>query len=164
MVIQRDPWLAESWGRLAQEEVGRKAEEEEKMEEELDRVLLYHKIKKEAAGHERLEKILASIEDAALEYAGTIDRGTLARLERDNGLGEKTVIDEIESADIRRRQAHNALIDDLNLLSRQFREASLDNRWRSDIGMNRDDVGAFAVAVAKLLLRERQAKTEGGEH
>ncbi len=38
----------------------------------------------------------------------------------------------VQKCDEKRRDAHNRLIDDLNILSRQMKEMGLSNNWRAN--------------------------------
>lgn len=137
-----DSFLSELWVRRANEEAtGRQETPEERA------VALYLELKHAAAGNSRLEGLLRDVEAAALGYAGAIVALTQRRIE-----GADT--NAIANADERRAMGHNRLIDALNILSRQWSEAGLDNSWRADIGLHREAVGAWGRAVAEFLRRE----------
>ena len=56
-------------------------------------------------------------------------------------------MDEQTEADAGRTAAHNHFIDCCNILSRQQTALGEDNRWRSDIGIERKLIGDFACYV-----------------
>jgi len=58
-----------------------------------------------------------------------------------------------EEADRNRHYAHDRLADTLNILSRAFRNAGLNNEWRRDI-LDRDTLGQWGIAVAQLIYRK----------
>ncbi len=90
------------------------------------------------------------VEKVILRYAETIARLSRVRLEYD--AFEERV--EIERADQNRRIAHNRLISEIDILARWFGKAGFDNRWRDKIGLSREEVGAWAFAVAPFLKGE----------
>ena len=53
--------------------------------------------------------------------------------------------------DFGRTVAHNAFIDNCNILSRHMGENGLDNDWRLSIGNNRKDIGDFACYMHLFL-------------
>ena len=58
--------------------------------------------------------------------------------------------------DERRTRAHNAFIDDCNILSRNMLKAGEDNSWRDVLGDERREIGDFACYVHYILgLRAR---------
>ena len=66
--------------------------------------------------------------------------------------------EEQERAEMDRRRtiAHNALIDDCDILSRVFASEGLNNGWRGELGEDRREIGDFACHLHALLgLRAR---------
>lgn len=62
--------------------------------------------------------------------------------------------EEMEEKDRFRRNVHEALISNINILSRLMKGSGLDNSWRNDIGISRQEVQRWAQNVA-LYLQER---------
>jgi hypothetical protein len=56
--------------------------------------------------------------------------------------------DERREMDARRTTAHNALIDALNVLTRNLTKAGEDTAWRRRIGDDRKQIGDFAVFLS----------------
>lgn len=106
---------------------------------------IYNKIKTEAENHPELMKILTSLENASIRYLQTVDALSKVRIEKES----KEIIYVRDQA---RRLAHNVYIDELNLLSRQFRAAGLDNEWRREIGLDRELAGHWARAIGEHLV------------
>ena len=137
-------FLQELWRNRAELEHG-------EMNENERAVRVYIDIKKAAKENLQLSKILKIVEDAVLNYMRLILRLNRAKLELDQNM--------IEKYDEHRRLGHNRLIDDVNMLSREFKKAGLDNSWRNDVGLSREAVGDWARQVAQFL-----EKMEGGEN
>lgn len=98
-------------------------------------------------GDPQLEAILKKVEEKALAYASTVKNLQSSRA----GLSEGRDRGDVEKYDSFRRSAHNALIDEINLLSRQCREAGRSNKWRQEIGLSRDEAGEWAIHLAEYL-------------
>lgn len=47
--------------------------------------------------------------------------------------------------------AHNAFISSCDILSRNMIQSGEDNRWRSQIGSDRKDIGDFACLLHALM-------------
>lgn len=120
----------------------------EKESEATRELRIYDKIKTEAEKYPKLIKILTSLENASIRYLQTVDTLAKAKLEKQS----KAMIFEYDQA---RKSAHNVCIDELNLLSRQFLAAGLDNEWRRKIGLDRKLVGCWARAVGEHLVDAR---------
>ena len=99
-----------------------------------------------------LSSILHLVERACLRYAITVNDHVLAKQ-------EKKPKEEIQSADQIRRFSHDRFIDEVNLLSRQYREAGLDNSWRNGVGSSREEIGAWGQKIADYL-----RPTRGGQN
>ena len=131
----RDPFLADAWKRRAESERG--FEQHERL------TLIYLELSKVVRKNEAFSELFKKVETAAVKYDLTI--ATLARMRI-----EQSGIESIAEADRRRRLAHDALEDELNLLSRSFAKSGLDNSWRYDIGTSREAVGNWARKVAEV--------------
>ena len=146
--MARSYFMQERWEEKARAEHAELTAQEERQEADIS---LYLDIKREAGhGGEALEKILRAVEEKAVRYRITVNLWGKAR----RGSVSEGSVDEFERLEQNRTLSHNALIDEVNLLSRQFREAGLDNEWRRTIGEGRDDVGRWALAVAQLIYRK----------
>ena len=120
----------------------------EKASEVARELRIYDKIKTETEKYPELIKILTSLENASIRYLQTVDALSKAKLEKQS----KKIIFEYDRA---RKLAHDVCIDGLNLLSRQFRAAGLDNEWRREIGLDRELIGYWARAVGGYLVDTR---------
>jgi len=119
---------------------------ENKERREVTRELrIYDTIRAVAEKHPQLTKILTDLENSSIRYLQTVDALAKAKVEKES----KAIIEERDRA---RRSAHNVCIDGLNLLSRQFRAAGLDNEWRREIGLDRELIGHWARTVGKHLV------------
>ena len=133
-------FLKELWQRRAEEESSVKKTDRD--------VRIYFGIKstieKATEAREQLEDLLQRVEVAVLRYTKSMDTLSLKKLREDN-------VEAVATADYVRTLAHNTVIDELNLLSRQFQARGLDNTWRSDIGLDRGDVTRWSLAVGAEL-------------
>lgn len=130
-------YLNDRWLEKAREEKG-----EEAPESRARRTFLDIRIKVE--NDKNLEEKLLDLEKSAVYYAKTVVRLHRAKFEE----WEK---EDIQNADERRRSAHNAFIDSINILSRNFAEKGLDNSWRRMVGFNREEMGLWAFEIADFL-------------
>lgn len=129
----------------------------EKESEGARELRIYNKIRAEVEKHPELLKILTALENASIRYLQVVDALAEARLVTE----DKKIKEERDSA---RRSAHNVCIDDLNLLSRQFRAAGLDNEWRREIGCDRESIGCWALVVGKHLVGQRIKEYKDDDH
>lgn len=141
MALGRDPYLNNLWLDREREEKGEELPESRAIGTFLD-------IRIKAENHEDLEKRLLDLEKSAIYYAKTVERLKSARFEG----WEK---EDIQSADERRRSAHNAFIDSVNILSRNFAEKGIDNSWRRMVGFSREEIGLWAFEIADFLGDEK---------
>jgi hypothetical protein len=140
-----EPFLRERWGEIAEKNI-----QESTPQPEIPRaVSTYLSIEEQINSLPddpekiKLEKLFATLNESILSYLIAIDRLTIHKLEGS--------LDKIENAEIRRKLTHNVLIDNLNILSRQFAAAGLDNSWRSDVGSDRRDITRWVLAVAECV-------------
>lgn len=134
-------FLREKWKMKAEHEYSESAELKSPIFEEIERG---------AYGNEKLEKLFKELKEKILRYSISADRLSMIKVE--NGHGR----DDVQAADQARRLAHNAVIDQLNILSRAFKEDGLSNEWRRKVGLERGEVGEWAFGVADYL----RAKTK----
>ena len=110
---------------------------------------MYSRLQKEATAYgEPLIDILSRVETTAIRYQITNHQLHLAK---DKGVAA------IEEADRSRHFAHEALIDGVNLLSREFKKAGLDNEWRRDIH-DRNAIGEWGLTIAKWIYKTFEGK------
>ena len=139
VMSSEDPFLKEAWQRKVEEESG---ESPEKKSFEL-----WERIQANSEKKEHLQDACADLKKSIIRYHKSI-----SRLEETRGQAFEK--EDIERADQDRRIAHDALIDKLNFLSREFVNANLDNRWRKEIGLDRDTAGMWAYNVGELLKKQ----------
>lgn len=132
-------FLGERWKKTAERERGKSEVLESPIFEEIERG---------AFGNPQLENLFKELKERILEYALSADRLSMRREER--GYGESQNED-IVSADRTRRSAHEALIDQVNILSRAFLREGLPNKWREKVGDSREEIGEWGFAVAEYL-------------
>ena len=89
----------------------------------------------EATGHE----LRFDLYRAAARYAALRTSWHLASLQ------ERREMDPLRTA------AHNALIDALNILTRNLAKGGLDISWRKQIGDDRKEIGDFGVLLSARL-------------
>lgn len=145
-------FLRERWEEKRREEVGEISPEQVRREKDLD---IYLDLRKKTAENSDLSAALINIEKAAVRYRQTVNAFNKKRM----GDSEKDLAG-LKESDEYRRLAHEVVIGEINVLSRLFRKAGLDNEWRRDIGLDRDDAGRWALTVAGLIYR----KFEEGIH
>lgn len=100
---------------------------------------ILQEMSKECQQHKALESLLREFYAAAIRYAhfrsewALADRDTRVRMDRP------------------RRVAHDALIDSVNVLSRQMRARGKSNSWRARLGDERAAIGDLACIATALL-------------
>ena len=140
-------FLRDRWHERSSDETGEVSDIETRRQKDLELYLDIQQRAKDIGGS--LYKIFQDVERRAVRYRTTINTNTTARMDaRKSGL-----VSEFEESDTRQRLAHDALISEVNLLSRQFKEEGLDNEWRREIGLERHDVGRWGATVANLIYR-----------
>jgi|GEM_PF-1348639 hypothetical protein len=92
-------------------------------------------------GSQKLEKQFEKVKKSILRYAEIMQRF----------LNTKSSYENIGAADQERRLAHEALISNLNILSRWCAEERIPNNWRERIGDSRTEIGEWALMAAKEL-------------
>ena len=137
-------FLGEKWRMKAEHEYSESAELKSPIFEE---------IQSSSLDNPRLESLSVDLQDKILRYSISADRLSMASRNLAIGHGDR---EEVVRADEARRRAHDALIDQLNILSRAFKEEGLPNEWRRKIGLDREEIGAWAFGVAEYL----RAKTK----
>lgn len=130
---QPEPFLRASWGRKNAAEKG----EEDK---ETKGAGIWRSIELASGSDVLLRKIAGQIKKDILHYQSAIHAFKEARSEKET----KGSIEEMELKYKNENRAHKRLVDDLNLLSRQFRQKGLSNQWREEIGLTDEEVGRWA--------------------
>lgn len=128
-----DPLLKESWGRT-------KAREKGEDDKETKGAGIWREIELAAAKNFVLKKLVEQLQKDIAHYQATIRAFKEARRDKET----KESIDEIELKYKNENRAHQRLVADLNLLSRQFKECGLSNKWREEIGLTDEEVGRWA--------------------
>lgn len=145
---RRSQFLRERWEERARSEHAERTPQEEQREAD---IMLYLDIKKQAReGGAHLQGLLVAVERQAVRYRMTVNIWERSRRESI----DTKALDAFGEAEQNRRFAHNVLMDDVNILSRQCAAVGLDNEWRRRIGLERDDVGRWGLAVAQLIYRK----------
>ena len=153
-------FFSKLWERKAESEKGHEIEEdiqesllspeiEYKKYDETKEVDLYKQIEKQAVFDDNTKELFCQITRGILDYYKTMSE--LERVTISDGTNE-----EISKSDQARRFAHNALIDNLNALSRYTGKMGLDNEWRSVIGLERTQVTEWVKRVAPFLILKEE--------
>lgn len=104
---------------------------------------IYQTIEEITKDYPELAKFVEDIRLGVLRYGKII--------ERRNQAIQSANREEIETSDQEQRIAHDALIDNLNILSRQCRNNGISNLWRRDIGVERDQVTEWVKRIYQIL-------------
>lgn len=98
------------------------------------------------SGHENLEKLFEQVIKASLRYCASRDKlSATARLK-----DKQAIVD----SDRARRLAHNALIDNINILSRACVKDDVSAKWREELGNDRNVIGDWAIDLVSNLKDE----------
>lgn len=109
---------------------------------------IFEEIESGSLGNPRLENLFRELQERILEYSISADRLSMRREDREYGALQN---EDITSADRARKYAHEALIDQVNILSRAFLREGLSNKWRAKVGDTREEIGEWAFGVAEYL-------------
>lgn len=142
-----EPFLNESWGDLAKHEEGHDFDEIYTKEEE-KALNVYQEIKKLRNHDETSKALVKDLEDSVIRYVGAVDKLSSSRIRKEDPK-------ETENADRARRSAHEALISNLNILSRYCVKNGLDTNWRNVVGSHRNQVRDWALNVSTRIIKER---------
>jgi hypothetical protein len=122
---------------------------EEERQEPSAPMRLFLKIKEQAEKNPDLADVLSWVEADIIRY----QRSVASRLlEQSKGIQRKNK--DYENTDEAQRNTHEALMADLDILSREFAKFGLDNKWRIMIGSSRDQVANWALTVAPYLRKD----------
>ena len=142
----------EAWGDLAENEKTGDFGGEEKGYGAPERRALnaYYQIKEIADRNAMGKKLVTGLQRSLLRYIGTIDTLSMSLVTNQSG-------EEKQAADEARTRAHNALISDLNIISRFCEKNKIDNSWRNVVGSDRKEITLWALAVSPTIKKELQA-------
>lgn len=102
----------------------------------LQPAILPHQLEELCKGEPRLENNLASMFGYINRYAHDVYSMMIEQIElsdkRERGEDTNDDFQELKHTDERRHQLHDALIDSINLLSRELAKAGKDNEWMHD--------------------------------
>ena len=136
-----EPLLEKLWKHKAEEEKGETLEEKG--------ITLFYDLKEKAEKYPDLKSLTDEMERGIGDYADAVIRTSHER-------AKGSPREDIQSADQHRRSIHDALIATVNQLSRLYHKKGFDNSWRSGIiGIAREDLGAWAVAIARDVLGKK---------
>ncbi len=136
-----DPFLRECWEGKTQREKTNQTFQEKAWK-------IYQTIEEIAQDYPDLRKFIQDIRSGILRY-GRIIKRRIKAIETFNR-------QEVEISDQEQRLAHNALIDSLNILSRQCLKGGISNSWRQSIGLEREQITDWAMKVYKILEEEEE--------
>ncbi len=143
-------FLRGRWEERVRSEHAERSPQEERREQDVESYLdIKESVRNAEEGGERLAQILGDVERRAVRY-----RMTVNTWERERRTIKGDVIGATEETERNRRLAHEVLIDGVNLLSRQFKEYGLDNEWRRNMGIEREDAGRWGLNIAQLIYRK----------
>ncbi len=152
MVSLEQGFLRDNWKRMANEGVssGRSAEQNsavESPEVEEDKLALeaYLDMKMVAEGDDLALGLFNDVKKSLIRYIGSIRRLSKSVISEENE-------DEVAWLDEARRLSHNALIDNLNILSRYCHNQGLDKSWRNVIGTEREEIPKFPTEMQLNLI------------
>lgn len=131
-----DPFLREYWEKKTQQEKTGETLEEKAWK-------IYQIIEEIAKKYPELMEFVKDIKSEILRYGKIIEQRKQAIRSSNR--------EEIETSDQEQRIVHNALIDSLNILSRQCQKRGVSNSWRQDIGIERSQITAWAMRVYEIL-------------
>ncbi len=128
-----EPFLHESWD-------GNKSAGHEGENQEDSANKIFNQIETDVRSDKELLKYFESAKKAMQRYRLVVQGEKEAR---EGGLSAK----EIEERNQIRRRTHNRMVDDINLLSRQFQKKGLDNSWRRDLGQTNEQIGRWVESL-----------------
>ncbi len=94
---------------------------------------------------ETLEEELETLKEDCLRYLETILRSAI--FSRKLAYDPEQYREGAETVDRTRHQTHEVVIDDVNILSRMFNKAGLDNSWREKLP-GREAIEEWAIKIA----------------
>ena len=95
-----------------------------------------------------LSELVRDLEGSLLRYTKAEVVFARARLKWEAEGNTPESRNEFEAADRNKHAIHQSVISQLNAVSRAFHRHDLDNSWRKEIGVNRDQIAAWALMVA----------------
>lgn len=80
---------------------------------------------------------------SALEYTETV-----CEMQREALNADGAITETLRDIDVSRKRKHDALISNIDILSRMLGRRGKQNAWRSELGDNRAAMGKFALIVS----------------
>ena len=115
-----------------------------KTEEKSEAQMIYQSIEQLIDKDDDLKGLFHDVKRSIVKYIIAIDRLSEERLsDRAN--------DSTGEIDRARTVAHEALITNLNILSRECQKKRVDNKWRSVIGLDRKQITNWALSVYPMI-------------
>jgi len=165
-------FLGESWGKLATKEKDGLDFDENKVDKAFEKHIdIYSRmqiIKENIEDSNKftpkdidtLNTLYEMVFDNVSNYVSAVHDTELAQtpdntedMKKDRNI-EK--MDRIEALDRTRTRAHNALIESLNFLKRNYEKLGLDISWRDDIGYDRNEIREWAQDVMRYISNKKQ--------
>jgi len=122
----------------------------------------YDEMKKGSEKNETLHELFIDTQQAIARYLYVM--ADLNEIQSRGARGEMISRHEIGRADQSRRTAHDALIDNINILSRAFVKFGLDNNWRKVLGLEtREQVTSWAIYVGSTVAADIAHRAHAGQ-
>lgn len=137
-------------------EVVLKEDKKEPPERVSEHVKTYRQMEEISKKDSELNILFRDIKMSVLRYIEAIDSLSLARA---NGADPET----INQADRMRSIAHNALISNINIMSRYCAKLGIDNEWRFVLGLDRKQITAWALEIFPIVIKELKEREDFSE-
>ncbi|MDD4477007.1 MAG: hypothetical protein PHY40_02510 [Patescibacteria group bacterium] len=148
-------FLKELWAEKSSGEKTGKTIEENKTAHEL---LIWNKLEREIKeiisnaesqkNKEQSETLFEDLKKSIIYYANLVKNTPNNKL---IGVESREEYEKIIKDNDKRRLAHNALIDNLNILSRLCKKYGYDNNWREEMGNDRERITEWALAICETI-------------
>lgn len=122
------------------------------LKENSEKINLYLEMEQIANSNPSLYEYFTDIKKSVIRYIASIDKMSLNKIKfsKDNEL--------ISDSDRTRRFAHETLITNLNIFSRECAKMGIDNTWRNGIGLDRKEITMWAISVYPLITSEERSQ------
>ena len=147
MPFAEKDFLGELWGRKKEDELIAEIPEDANFGIFLD-------LKVAAERDPGLAELVSELEDHLLRYAKADSTFLGAKLRWESEGSAPSTRRDFEIADRGKKAIHDSLISQLNIVSRAFHRASLDNNWRKKIGVDRNQIAVWALTVSDHLVAD----------
>ena len=101
-----------------------------------------------------IAELIDDLEKNLLRYAKAESAFLGAKLRWESEGSAPETRRDFEVADRGKKAVHDSLISQLNVVSRAFHRANLDNNWRKKIGVDRNQIAAWALTVSDHLVAD----------